>query len=98
MIPSGAAPKFDSAFADRTNAQLSKKYPDYRFVSAKIVSLRPGKAFILSYVRDKQHVLHTLTIIPAKDKSFVIETASPPSSKVIGAEIGRILHSATLVG
>jgi hypothetical protein len=98
VIPSGKAPNFDSAFADKMNAQLRGKYADYRFVSAKIVSLKPGKAFILSYVRQKQKALHTLTIIPAGDNSFIIETASPPNSKVIGAEIGRILHSATLVG
>ncbi|MGH3009956.1 MAG: hypothetical protein ACRDLM_11205 [Gaiellaceae bacterium] len=91
----------NSHTAQKINSQLKAKYSDYRFFSANVILLPNGaapsiRAMFFTYGRTKQGVLHTIAIIPAKPISFVVETASPPKSKTIAREIGRILKSTTL--
>lgn len=96
VLPAGKAPTLDAATVRTMNVELAKQYADYKFISAHINKLKPGKALILTYVRTKQGVLHSVTILPAGKASFLIETASPPSNRKVGTEIGQILGSATV--
>ena len=96
VLSGGKAPAFDTASANIIGATLAKKYADYKFLSARILKLKQEKAFLFSYLRTKQGMLHTITIIPIGNRSFLIETASPPTNGKLGTEIGKILESATI--
>jgi hypothetical protein len=96
VLPSGKAPALDTASVNKMNAALAKKYADYKFLSAKVLTLKQEKALLFNYLRTKQGVFHSITIIPVGNRSFWIETASPPTNGKLGTEIGKIIKSATI--
>jgi len=96
VLSGGRAPAFNTASADTIGVTLAKTYGDYKFLSARVLRLKLGKAFLFSYLRTKQGMLHTITFIPVGNRSFLIETASPPSNGKVGTEIGKILESAII--
>ena len=94
VLPGGQAPPFDSSTSRRISLLLAKQYTDYKFISADVVKLGSKETFFFSYLRTRQGDLHTITIIPVGQKSFIIDTASPSASGKLGVEIGNILKSA----
>lgn len=82
----------------KLNGQLKAKYSDYKFISARKITLPnvASAALFFVYGRQNQGVLHTITVIPAPPVSFVVETASPPKNKTIERQIGVIIQSASL--
>ncbi len=96
VLPGGKPPTLGDASARSFSTELARRYADYRLISAKVIRLKPGKALFISYLRTKQGVLHTITILPAGRRCFLIETASSPSNGQLGTEIGKILESTTV--
>jgi hypothetical protein len=96
ILRTTSVPSFGRAFSTTLNRQLAGRYADYKFISAKVITIRPGKVFVFSYLRAKQGLLHTITIVPAGSQGYVVTTASPPSARKAAAEIGTMLHSITL--
>ena len=96
VLPSGKAPAFNASSSKEISSELAKEYADYKFVSAAIVHLRGKTAYFLTYLRTRQGDLHTITILPEGQRSFIIETASPSANAKLGVEIGKILKSATI--
>ncbi len=96
VLSAGRAPAFNAASANAIGATLSKTYADYKFLGTRVLQLKQEKAFLFSYLRTRQDMLHTITFVPAGRRSFLIETASSPTNRNLGAEIGAILESATI--
>ncbi len=96
VLSGGRAPAFNATFANAIGTTLSKKYADYKFLSTKVLQLKQEKAFLFSYLRTRQDMLHTITIVPAGRRSFLIETASSPTNRKLGIEIGTILESTVI--
>ena len=96
VLPGGKALALDTASSNKISAELAKRYADYKFVSAAVVRVKAGRALFIAYLRTQQGQLHTITILPVGQRSFIIETASPPSSHQAEVEIDEILKSATI--
>lgn len=93
VLPGGKAPPFDASTSRKISSLLAKQYADYKFVRAAVVHLGGEAALFFTYLRTKQGDLHTITILPVGQKSFIIDTASPSTSAKLGVEIGKILKS-----
>ena len=87
------AVSLDKRFASELDRQLRARLPDYRLISARIVSTRAGGAFYFAYVRLRRGTLHTVLIVPAGDHSYVLDTVSNPGAGDVSKEIGKIIGS-----
>jgi hypothetical protein len=90
-----AAQGVDAKFVKDLDRRLRRQIPDYRPLGAQILHLEGGQALFYSYLRRKAGLLATITVIPAGDHSFAIDTVSPASDQHVAAEIGRIIRSFT---
>jgi hypothetical protein len=88
-----AAQALDAKFVKDLDRRLRRQIPDYRPIRAQILHLENGQALFYSYIRQKAGLLATITVIPAGDHSFAIDTVSPASNKEVAAEIGTIIRS-----
>ena len=73
--------------------EFKQRLPDYKRVSASIITLPAGRAFFYSYVREKKGTLHTVVIVPSGDRSYVFNTVSVPGDEQVADEVGAIIKS-----
>jgi hypothetical protein len=88
-----AAQGLDAKFVKDLDTRLRRQIPDYRPIRAQILHLKNGQALFYSYIRQQAGLLATITVIPAGDHSFALDTVSPASNKQVAAEIGQIIRS-----
>lgn len=92
----GPALELGQQFVRDIDGQLRKQLPDYRAIGVKAIQVRAGKALHYSYARTEAGEIHTITVVPAGDHSFVIDTVSPLGDVALAEEVGAILHSFSL--
>lgn len=92
----GRAGKFDQKFVQGVNDRLRRTIPDYRLGRSQILHLHDTDALYFAYYRVKKGTLTTITVVPAGDHAWVIDTVSPASSTRIAQEIGEIIRSLRL--
>jgi hypothetical protein len=80
-------------FAKTLAAALKKGIPDFQGRSAKLIKVRSGKAFYLSYLRNGTGTLHSLVIVPAGAKTYTLTSVSNGRSAAAAREIGRMIRS-----
>lgn len=90
-----AAPRISATFVRDLERELKGRVPDYRGISAKILTIPAGEVFFFSYVRKRKGTLHTVVIVPSGDHSYVVDTVSDPGSKAASEEIGDMIRSFT---
>ncbi len=76
-----ASQGIDAAFVKDLDRRLRRQIADYRPVRAQILHLKSGEALFFSYIRRTKGLLATITVIPAGDHSFAIDTVSPPATR-----------------
>jgi hypothetical protein len=82
-----------SRLARDLNAEFRRRLPDYRLVSARLLTTRSGRVFFYSYVRQKQGTLHVLALAPAGDHSYILDAVADPGARDVAAEVGRMIGS-----
>jgi hypothetical protein len=87
------APKSFGAFSTSLGRALEKRIPDYEKRSARVIKIRAGEAFFLSYIRKRRGTVHTVVIVPAGKRSYVLNTVSTGGSKSVVRQIARIILS-----
>jgi hypothetical protein len=87
-----------SAFARDLRRELSKRLPDFRPVSARLVRVEAGNSFFYSYVRERRGTVHTIVVVPAGSRSYVLNSVSHPGADDAAREIGEIITSFSLTG
>lgn len=92
----GPALELGQQFVRDIDRELRKQLPDYRAIGVKAIQVRAGKALHYSYARTKAGEIHTITVVPAGDHSFVIDTVSPLGDVALAEEIGAILRTFSL--
>jgi hypothetical protein len=80
-------------FADELARTLKKRVPDFEGRSAKLIKVRSGKAFYLSYIRKRAGTLHSLVVVPAGSKTYTLNTVSNGRAAQSAREIGGIVVS-----
>jgi hypothetical protein len=80
-------------FATALSRGLKRQVSDYQPRTAKLIKVRAGKAFFLSYIRKRAATVHSVVIVPAGRKTFTLNTVSGGRARDVAREIGRIVLS-----
>jgi hypothetical protein len=87
------APKNFNAFSADLTKALDKRVPDFEKRSSKLVQIAAGKAFFFSYIRKTTGTVHTIVLVPAGKRSYVLNTVSSGKSNRVAREVARIILS-----
>jgi hypothetical protein len=74
-------------------ARLSQRFPDFREVGAKVVSLGDTRALVYTFARTKTGTAQSLVVVPSGDRSFTLNAVVPPRSPEAAREVGAIIAS-----
>lgn len=83
-------------FARDLRTALDKRIPDFKEVSARIVNVASGNAFYYSYVRTRRGTVHTIVIVPAGTRSYVLDTVTAGGADDVARELASIITSFTV--
>ena len=89
----GAPPADLSRLGADLGRQLKKRMPDLKLRSTKTVKLRSGNALFTSYIRKRTGTVQSVVVVPAKNKTFTLNTVSRGGANDVAREIGRMILS-----
>jgi hypothetical protein len=89
----GRAPRNFTGFSSDLSRALSKRVPDYQKRSSKVIKIAAGQAFFFSYIRKTKGTVHTIVLVPAGKRSYVLNTVSSGASQSVARQIARIILS-----
>lgn len=75
------------------DGELARRLKDFKKQSARTVKLRAGQAFFYSYVLTGRGTVHSIVIVPAGARSYVLNTVAQGGENAVAREIGRIVVS-----
>jgi hypothetical protein len=87
------APKSFGAFSGDLTKALDKRVPDFQKRSSKVIELGAGKAFFFSYIRKTKGTVHTVVVVPAGKRSYVLNTVSRGGAEDVARQVARIILS-----
>lgn len=70
---------------------LSRRFPDFREVGAKVATLGESRALIYSFARTKTGTAQTLVIVPSGNHSYTLNAVVPPRSPDSAREVGAMI-------
>jgi hypothetical protein len=73
--------------------QLASRFPDFRAVSARVVKIRAGQAFLFTFVRTRSRVVQTIALAAVGGRTFQLEGIVPGDSPQAAREAADILSS-----
>ncbi|MEX0992852.1 MAG: hypothetical protein WDZ37_02545 [Solirubrobacterales bacterium] len=89
----GPAPATFTKFSGDLSAELKKRIKDFQEQSSRTIEVKAGKAFFYSYIRKKKGTVHKVVVVPAGNKSYVINTVSAGGEKKIAKEVVNMIIS-----
>jgi hypothetical protein len=95
IVKTGPAPK-DQSLTKLTSGltgQLRKRFPDFRFVSARVQQLRGGPAFLFTFVRTKQGTAQSVALIKLGGVSYTLDTVTKSGDTAAASEAAGIVRS-----
>jgi hypothetical protein len=87
----GKAPQNFTSFSTDLSKALEKRIPDFEKRSSKVVKIAAGNAFFFSYIRKNKGTVHTIVLVPAGKRSYVLNTVSSGTSQSVARQIARII-------
>jgi hypothetical protein len=90
-----AAPKDQSlrALTKSLTTQLDRRFPDFRFVSSRVVRLRAGNAFVYTFLRSRAKVAQSIAIVRVGKTSFTLDSVVAESDTGAARELAAIVRS-----
>ena len=95
IVTTGPAPKDQSLMkltSGLTN-QLRKRFPDFRFVSARVQQLRGGSAYLFTFVRTKRGTAQSIALVRLGGVSYTIDTVTKAGDTAAASEAAGIVRS-----
>ena len=80
-------------FARDLREELDDRLRDFRESAARLVEVEAGNAFYYSYVRTQQGTAHIIVIVPAGDRSYVMNAVIRGDADDAARETGEIIRS-----
>jgi len=87
------APRNFSAFSADLTRALDRRVSDFQKRSSRTIKVRAGSAFFYSYIRKTKGTVHTVALVPAGARSYVLNTVSPGGAEDVARQIARIILS-----
>jgi hypothetical protein len=75
------------------NAGLTKRFSDFRFVSAKVERLRGGNAFLYTFVRTKEKTAQSIALIRVGKTNFTLNAVAASGDVRAAREVAAIVRS-----
>ncbi len=72
---------------------LARRFPDFRAVSARVVPIRSGHAFLFTFVRTRSRVVQTIALAAVGSRTFELQGIVPGDSPQAARETAAILSS-----
>jgi hypothetical protein len=90
-----AAPQNQSlrALTKSLTTQLGRRFPDFRFVSSRVVRLRGGNAFLYTFLRTRAKVAQSIAIVRVGKTSFTLDSVVAASDVRAAREVAAIVRS-----
>ena len=74
-------------------ASYAKRFPDFKFVSARVQRFRAGPAFLYTYVRAQAGTAQSLALISVGNANFSLDSAIASSDTRAANDVATILRS-----
>lgn len=87
----GRAPASFEAFSRQLDREFARRLPDFERRSARVVRVEAGRALFYSYIRTRRGTAHSVVLVPAGERSFVLDTVARGGQRRVAAEIGRMI-------
>ena len=89
-----AQPEQDlDAIATQLDERFEEAIPDFRKVSARVVTVEAGRALLYSYARSRRGTAHTLLVVPTPERTYTVNGVVPAGAADAAREVGAILLS-----
>jgi hypothetical protein len=73
--------------------ELGKRFPDFKFVSAKVQQLRGGPAYLFTFVRTKQGTAQSIALVKLGATNYTIDTVTKSDDQAAATEAAAIVRS-----
>ena len=73
--------------------ELGKRFPDFKFVSAKVQQLRGGPAYLFTFVRTEQGTAQSIALIKLGSTNYTIDTVTKSNDKAAATEAAAVVRS-----
>ena len=73
--------------------KLDRRFPDFREIGAKVVSLGGSRALVYTFARTRTGTAQSVVIVPSGDHSYTLNAVVPPRSPDAAREVGAIIAS-----
>ena len=73
--------------------QLSKRLSDFKRLSARTIKVKAGDAFLYTYLRRSKGTVNTVVVVPAKDRTYVLNAIVPTGARKTARQVGAMLAS-----
>jgi hypothetical protein len=95
VVKTGLAPKDQSlkTLTAGLTAQLTKRFADFRFVSARVRQLRGGHAYLFTFARSKAGTAQSLALVKLGTTNYTIDTITKANDIPAAAEAAAIVRS-----
>jgi hypothetical protein len=90
-----AAPKDQSlrALTGDLTSRLGRRFPDFRFVSSRVVRVRGGNAFLYTFLRTRANVAQSIAIVRVGKTSFTLDAVAAAGDTRAAREVAAIVRS-----
>lgn len=85
-------------FARDLREELDRRIADFRESSVRVIRTQAGNAFYYSYVRTRRGTVHIIIVVPAGDRSYVMNAVVSGGTDDAARDTGRIISSFDLEG
>jgi hypothetical protein len=75
------------------NKEFAKRYPDFRFASARIARLRGGTAFLYTYLRTRARTMESLALVQTNGVNYTLDSVAPIGDRAAATQIAAIVRS-----
>ena len=95
IVKTGPAPEDQSLekLTSGLSSRLEKRFPDFRFVSARVQQLRGGPAYLFTFVRTKQGTAQSIALVRLGGVSYTIDTVTKSGDTATASEAAGIVRS-----
>jgi hypothetical protein len=87
----GRAPASFAAFTKELDREFKKRIPDFQRRSTRTLRIKAGPAYFYSYIRKEQGTVHSVVLVPAGQRSYVLNTIAPGGEDEIAKQLGRMI-------
>jgi hypothetical protein len=72
---------------------LERRFPDFRFISARVVPIRGGKAFLYTFTRTEAKIAQSIALIRVGKANFTIDALARTGETRTAREVAAIVRS-----